>query len=447
MGKHSIRPAVSLAQPASPVIAASASDAPLEQLGTQRALRAAQRQAAVQQEVAAPAAAHNAGSVPAMSAASDRAAAKRTAASTPVTHAASAPAVQTVSAAAKRNAASTSAVPAPGALALELPHVNSYAEYMNENLVAAKAQVTIHVPRRFSGLFSRTRAITLALAAALLGVSTGAMAATNDGLPATVQAVPAVASESLERPLDIANTVTIRVVVDGVTRSITATEGATVGEALSAAGIGLGENDEISVSLSSAVKDGLKVRIARVTTESVTEPFTEPFDTTEEESAELAKGEKQTVSEGKDGSGVRTYKVYYKNGKELRREVASEIVTAKPVAAVVKVGTREEFDTSIPGVSNRVVTGSKSDWLTAAGIPQSDWGNADWLVQRESGWNPNAVNSSSGACGLAQALPCSKMGANWNDPVVALKWMYSYVNGRYGGFAGAVAHSRSHGWY
>lgn len=93
------------------------------------------------------------------------------------------------------------------------------------------------------------------------------------------------------------------------------------------------------------------------------------------------------------------------------------------------------------------VNGNKQDWLIASGIPESDWTYVDYIVSKESTWNPNAVNKSSGACGLAQALPCSKLGPNWNDPVVALKWQYNYVKARYGSYAGAYSFWLSNHWY
>lgn len=91
--------------------------------------------------------------------------------------------------------------------------------------------------------------------------------------------------------------------------------------------------------------------------------------------------------------------------------------------------------------------GNKEAWMAAAGIPQSEWWAVDSIVSRESSWNPNAVNPNGGACGLAQALPCSKMGPNWSDPVVALKWQYNYVTQRYGGYPQAVAFWNANHWY
>lgn len=100
-------------------------------------------------------------------------------------------------------------------------------------------------------------------------------------------------------------------------------------------------------------------------------------------------------------------------------------------------------------VRQTVQHGSKHDWMAAAGIPQSEWHYVDFIVSRESGWNPNAVNLSSGACGLAQFLPCShaKAGANWNDPVNALSRQYRYVLDRYGSYRAAVAFWQTNRWY
>ncbi|MCL2038366.1 ubiquitin-like domain-containing protein [Candidatus Saccharibacteria bacterium] len=93
------------------------------------------------------------------------------------------------------------------------------------------------------------------------------------------------------------------------------------------------------------------------------------------------------------------------------------------------------------------LTPLKIQWMSAAGIPEADWAYVDHIVFRESSWNPNAVNRSSGACGLAQAFPCSKVPGNPFDPVDSLKWQYGYVKARYGGYAGAYAFWQRNRWY
>lgn len=91
--------------------------------------------------------------------------------------------------------------------------------------------------------------------------------------------------------------------------------------------------------------------------------------------------------------------------------------------------------------------GSKEEWLTSAGIAESDWAYVDYIVNHESGWNPNAVNASSGASGLVQALPCGKVPGSCFNPVDNLKWADSYAKGRYGSWEGAYNFWVSNNWW
>ena len=97
------------------------------------------------------------------------------------------------------------------------------------------------------------------------------------------------------------------------------------------------------------------------------------------------------------------------------------------------------------------VSGSHSHWLKQAGFKPSEINAANWLVSKESGWRTNATNPSSGAYGLAQALPASKynsQGSDWrNNPLTQLKWMAKYVHGRYGSAQAAKRFHLSHNWY
>lgn len=84
----------------------------------------------------------------------------------------------------------------------------------------------------------------------------------------------------------------------------------------------------------------------------------------------------------------------------------------------------------------------------------SGWGNDQWgplkaLWMRESGFNATARNPSSGAFGIPQALPASKMGAAavGGDPAAQIRWGLRYIKGRYGSPSAAWAHETSAGWY
>lgn len=77
------------------------------------------------------------------------------------------------------------------------------------------------------------------------------------------------------------------------------------------------------------------------------------------------------------------------------------------------------------------------DMVIAAGIQEVE--QALLLIQRESNCNSNAVNSSSGACGIAQELPCGKSGCALGDGTCQIVWMAKYVANRYGTWANANA--------
>jgi hypothetical protein len=73
------------------------------------------------------------------------------------------------------------------------------------------------------------------------------------------------------------------------------------------------------------------------------------------------------------------------------------------------------------------------------------------LWEGESGWRWNAENASSGAYGIPQSLPGSKMasaGADWQtNPVTQIKWGLEYIRSSYGSPCGAWGFKQGHGWY
>ncbi|MFD9079428.1 transglycosylase SLT domain-containing protein [Streptomyces erythrochromogenes] len=73
------------------------------------------------------------------------------------------------------------------------------------------------------------------------------------------------------------------------------------------------------------------------------------------------------------------------------------------------------------------------------------------IINQESTWNYLAVNKSSGAYGLVQALPGSKMasaGADWRtNPATQIKWGLNYMEDRYGSPCAAWTFHQANGWY
>lgn len=73
------------------------------------------------------------------------------------------------------------------------------------------------------------------------------------------------------------------------------------------------------------------------------------------------------------------------------------------------------------------------------------------IVNHESSWNYHAVNASSGAYGLFQALPAGKYasaGSDWQtNPATQIKWGLNYMNSRYGSPCEAWSFWSANHWY
>jgi len=176
----------------------------------------------------------------------------------------------------------------------------------------------------------------------------------------------------------------------------------------------------------------------RTITEEVEIPFSE--ETVADASLESGKTEVRQL--GEVGMKRVYYNVLYVDNVEVSREVVSEEVVREPVARITAVGAKK----SLPPAS-----GTCAEWAREAGVSEADLATAVDLMFHESGCRVDARNAHSGAYGIPQALPGSKMasaGADWEtNPVTQIRWMIGYVNGRYGGWSQASNFWYAHGWY
>ncbi len=166
-----------------------------------------------------------------------------------------------------------------------------------------------------------------------------------------------------------------------------------------------------------------------------------PFDEKTERDANLASGELEVRQLGEVGVKRVTYNVQYVDNTEVSRELVSEEIVKEPLERIVAVGIKKSI---LPE------WGECEEWVRQAGISEADVAAALDIIYRESGCRVDATNPS-GAYGIPQALPGSKMasaGADWEtNPITQIKWMSSYVTGRYGGWKQALEYWYSHGWY
>jgi hypothetical protein len=119
--------------------------------------------------------------------------------------------------------------------------------------------------------------------------------------------------------------------------------------------------------------------------------------------------------------------------------------TANPRLAYFTVGLPVAWTTAYHGAQNVA-----ANMLAAYGWGPSQMPPLVALWNKESGWRVNAANPS-GAYGIPQALPGSKMGAagpNWqSNPRTQIAWGLGYIKSRYGSPAAAWAHSVATNWY
>lgn len=217
------------------------------------------------------------------------------------------------------------------------------------------------------------------------------------------------------------------------------TQEKTVAAMLKEKNINLGQDGRVSVAIDAPITEGMQLRIWREGKQTVTVDEAVAFETEQIKDADRALGYKEVQTAGVEGKRTVTYEVTIQNGVEVARTEIASLVLVQASKQVEIIGSKQP---TLPYTGG----GSKTEWLAASNISQADWGYADYIVGRESGWNPNSVNKSSGACGLAQALPCSKVPGNPYNPIDSLNWMNTYV-GRYGGWQGAYNFWLANNWY
>ncbi|WP_296194596.1 hypothetical protein [uncultured Microbacterium sp.] len=132
---------------------------------------------------------------------------------------------------------------------------------------------------------------------------------------------------------------------------------------------------------------------------------------------------------------------------------AKAAAAKKAQAAPASTGTTAPI-TGVTGSGDNSPAGAQAS--ARAMLANYGWGDDQFsclvsLWNKESGWNYQAYNAGSGATGIPQALPGSKMasaGSDWRtNAATQVAWGLSYISGKYGSPCGAWAQSQSKGWY
>lgn len=226
------------------------------------------------------------------------------------------------------------------------------------------------------------------------------------------------------------------------------TQGETVADMLSEKNIKLGESGRASVALRTPITEGMSMRIWREGKQTITVDEAVAFTTEEIKDADRDYGYKAVQTNGVDGSRKVTYEVTIQNGQEVARTEIASLTTVEPTKQVVVIGTK--LPTPATPTESQAIG---HEMMLAAGYAEDQWPCLYNLWMRESGWRVTAGNPSSGAYGIPQSLPASKMavyGADYmTNARTQIAWGLNYIKGRYSTPCGAwnAFNSRSPHWY
>lgn len=249
----------------------------------------------------------------------------------------------------------------------------------------------------------------------------------------------------------------VTVVHDGTTQHVTSTD-RTVGALLRDLDVTVGPEDHLSAGPGSALQPGEVIRVRRVGEKTVTKTVEVKHRTVHTNDPDLPVGKKKVTQQGRDGEQRVTYSVIYVDGTEVAKTVLSRVTTRPVRNRIVDVGTEPPTQRNTAANTNIIgpPTPSSNKAIARELLAKRGWGSSaqfsclEQMWTRESGWQTDAANPS-GAYGIPQALPGSKMaaaGSDWQtNPRTQIAWGLSYIAERYGTPCDAWGYWQAHGNY
>ncbi len=114
----------------------------------------------------------------------------------------------------------------------------------------------------------------------------------------------------------------------------------TVEQALADAGVELGHLDKVEPTRKGIINGGDKIVVTRINVENVAVKKEIDFEVIEKDDPKLQWRKQEIEQEGEKGEKIIEYKITYKNGKEISKEVISSETIKKPIAKIVTIGSK-----------------------------------------------------------------------------------------------------------
>lgn len=219
------------------------------------------------------------------------------------------------------------------------------------------------------------------------------------------------------------------------------THAKTVGELLAEKNVIVKAGDTLKPAADTPLESATSVFVTRFGTEIETTEEIIPMPVEYIDDPNLAVGTTRVKKTGSEGRKVVTYEIKLKNGQVASKEVLQEVIAQEAVPQVVIRGTKVIISNPSANVKLGQQIAAEMGWSHQFSCIYN-------IFQRESGWNHLAGNANSGAYGIPQALPGSKMGPGWqSDPAVQIRWGIGYMVNRYGSPCGAEDFWQLNHWY
>jgi hypothetical protein len=170
----------------------------------------------------------------------------------------------------------------------------------------------------------------------------------------------------------------------------------------------------------------------------------------------------QIVVSSQEIRDQQTLRAYQIGQAEAQQAAAAKKKAAEEAAKKAKEAAKKAEEATQAAAKKQAAKQAQAEdsgtpqQIAEAMLSQFGWSSSQFsclepLWERESGWSVSAYNAGSGAYGIPQALPGSKMasaGPDWQTSAsTQIKWGLEYIQEDYGSPCGAWSHEEADGWY
>lgn len=201
--------------------------------------------------------------------------------------------------------------------------------------------------------------------------------------------------------------ISVTILVDGVSQSLSVQPGTTARQVLESSGVQFGALDRSAPPLFTVLEDGSEVRLIRVTEEFSIEEIVVPFETQLLRNESLPEGERRLIQPGANGLQENTFRKVYEMGEEISSSLVKTIIVNEPQPEIIMIGSQAAYvSVDIPGMLAYISGGNAwvMDGNTGIRRPVVTTGDLDgyvfslspdlkWLLFTRSDSEENIINT------------------------------------------------------